>query len=172
MMINPKNNHTGVVQTSTSICCSRGLFLVLSLVFLATACGGVTYTMDAPKQFKRFDDDGVFKYITADGVMMKARQVDNYPKAELSFWKDATQKHLEAVGYIHNSTHCFKTQKGLAGCTLTFALPHGAEDWIFQETIFVVNDTLVLVEAAGEFNRFKAVEPDLEKALKTFSPNL
>lgn len=73
---------------------------------------------------------------------------------------------------MHQDTHCFKTSGGLDSCSLTFALPHGAEDWIFQKTIFVVNDTIVLVEAAGEFNKFKAVESDLKTALKTFSPNL
>lgn len=149
------------------------LVMPLFLVVGFGGCGVVPYSMDAPRQFKRYDDNTQsFKYITADGVMLKAREVDNYPKAKLSFWKDATQKHLEAVGYTHNNTTCFKTDRGLDGCTLTFALPHGAEDWIFQETIFVVSDTLVLVEAAGEFNKFKAIEPDLEKALKTFSPNI
>ncbi|MBN2714760.1 MAG: hypothetical protein JXX14_02830 [Deltaproteobacteria bacterium] len=154
---------------------NRSSWHIAALVLLAcifSACGGVTYTMDAPKQFKRFDDADTYKYITANGVMLKAREVDNYPKAALSFWKDATQKHLEKVGYIHSDTVCFKTKHGLDGCTLTFALPHGAEDWIFQETIFVVSDTLVLVEAAGEFNKFKAIEPDLAAALKTFSPNI
>ncbi|MBN2529721.1 MAG: hypothetical protein JXR76_25245 [Deltaproteobacteria bacterium] len=146
----------------------------IGLLFLATlaGCSTVPYTFESPSQFKRFDNKREFKYITADGVMLKAREVDNYPKAALSFWKDAAQTHLEKVGYTLTDTVCFKTQKGLHGCTLTFALPHGAEDWIFQETIFVVNERLVLVEAAGEFGKFKAIEADLQKALKTFSPNL
>ena len=43
----------------------------------------------------------------------------------------------------------FETDKGLDGCTLEFMLPHGAEDWVLSETIFVVEDTVFLVETAG-----------------------
>ncbi|MBN2341419.1 MAG: hypothetical protein JXX29_08480 [Deltaproteobacteria bacterium] len=147
------------------------LFGFFICAVFAAGCA-VPYSMKAPEQFKRFDTKNSFKYITADGVMLKAREVDNYPKASLSFWKDATKEHLEKSGYLHSETHCFKTDKGLDGCSLTFALPHGAEDWIFQETIFVLDEIIVLVEATGEFNKFKAVEADLKSALKTFSPNL
>lgn len=149
--------------------CHVAMLAIFTLSLLG--CSTVPYTMNAPEHFKRYNDNKDFKYITADGVMLKAREVDNYPKASLSFWKDATREHMEKMGYIHNGTRCFRTQKGLDGCTLTFALPHGAEDWIFQETIFVVNHRLVLIEAAGEFARFQAVAPGLETALKTFSPN-
>jgi hypothetical protein len=146
-----------------------GIFFIL---LCSSGCSTVPYSMDAPAQFKRYDDDDNFRFITADGVMLKAREVDNYPRASLHFWKDASREHLEKMGYVHNGTRCFKTRKGLDGCTLTFALPHGAEDWIFQETIFVVSQRLVLIEAAGEFAKFNAVAAALEKSLETFSPNL
>ncbi len=151
---------------------NRTLILSFFVCGLLAACGSAPYTMTAPQQFKRFEDDREFKLITADGVMLKAREMDNYPQASLEFWTDAAKQHLEKSGYIHETTICFKTTEKKDACTLRFALPHGAEDWIFQETIFVEGDTLVLVEATGEFQRFKAIEKDLDAALTTFRPNL
>jgi hypothetical protein len=128
--------------------------------------------MNAPKSFKRYQESRDFKMITADGVMLKAREVDNYPEASLDFWVDAMGRHLEKSGYVLKSKSCFKTQKGRDACTLDFLLPHGAEDWAFSETVFVVDDTIVLVEVAGPYERYAKVEKELAAALKTFEPNL
>jgi len=147
---------------------SLALFFSLSL----SGCGHVPYTMDAPEAFKRFDDNRNFTLITADGVMLRARQVENYPRADLQFWKDAMTRHMEEQGYVLGGTESFATRHALQGCTLTFLLPRGAEDWVLAETIFVVNKTIVLVEVTGEYTQYQAVEASLKSALKTFSPNL
>jgi hypothetical protein len=127
--------------------------------------------MDAPEAFKRYDDRKSFRMISADGVMLKAREVKNYPKADLKFWEDALTRHMLQQGYVHGETECFKTRDGLAGCTVIFLMPSGAEDWVLSETIFVVDDLIVLVEVAGEFSRYQAIAEPLKTALKTFAPN-
>lgn len=141
-----------------------------ALLFVA-GCARAPYTMDAPEAFKRYEKRRDFHMITADGVVLQAREVKNYPRASLSFWKDAMSKHMEQQGYTLTSAACFTTNKGLKGCTLTLMLPHGPEDWTLAETIFVVDKKIIIVEVAGEFTRYKAVEAFLEKALKTFDPN-
>lgn len=148
----------------------KALLIIFAMIF--AACSTVPYTMKTPAHFKKYKSKREFKMITANGVKVKARQVDNYPKASLDFWKDATKEHLVKKGYSHQKTDCFKTAAGLKGCTIKFALPKGAEDWIYQETIFVVEEQLVLLEATGEFSRFAAVEKELNDALITFKPNL
>jgi hypothetical protein len=146
----------------------RTLVLVACLGSLA-ACGP-TYTMTPPTAFKRFEKARGFKLMTADGVALKAREVENYPRADLPFWTDALKRHLEARGYVTKGTACFKTTRGLDGCTLDFVLPHGVEDWLLSETVFVVDDRIVLVEAAGPYDRFMKVDADLKKALVSFDP--
>jgi hypothetical protein len=123
--------------------------------------------MDAPLKFRQFDTRKEYKLITADGVMLKARKVDNYPEASLSFWKDAMTEHLKKQGYILEKSSCFKTLEGRDGCTLKFDIPNGAEDWSLYETIFVIDKDILLVEAAGEFVSIKKLEADLERAFKT-----
>lgn len=147
-----------------------GSLLAGAFALLALAGCAAPYTMSPPPSFKRFEDAREFKWITADGVMLKAREVDNYPEAPLGFWTDAMTRHMLAQGYAKKGDRCFKTLEGRDGCTVDFLLPHGAEDWVMSETLFVVGDTIVLVEAAGPFDKYAPVEAELEKALETFSP--
>jgi cytochrome c-type biogenesis protein CcmE len=133
-----------------------------------SACGPPPYEMQLPQAFKQFEESRDYKLITADGVMLKAREVENYPEAGLEFWTDALQRHLEEQGYVVKSQDCFETTRGLDACTLDFMLPHGAEDWVLSVTLFVVEDEIILVEVAGPYDRFATIEDELDKAIKTF----
>ena len=149
------------------------LFITALILFawLAVACKP-PYTMDSMKSFRKFEDSREFKLITADGVMLKAREVENYPKGDLPFWTDAMDKHLTERGYLLKSKSCFKTKTARSACTLSYALPYGTEDWTLSETLFVAGDTIVVVEAAGPFARYAKVEAEITEALKTFEPHL
>jgi hypothetical protein len=150
---------------------SRLASSVLLVGVFIVACGPPPYTMNTPETFKRYEESRDFKLITPDGVLLKAREVDNYPKAGLAFWTDALSRHLESQGYILKDKDCFKTDKGRDGCTIDFMLPYGTDDWVLSETIFVVGDRVILVEAGAPFDRFTLVEAELKKAIKTFDPN-
>jgi hypothetical protein len=143
---------------------------VLAVAAAIASCGPPPYSMSAPPSFKRFEESHDFKWITADGVMLKAREVDNYPEAPLEFWVDAMSRHMIAQGYVKKGERCFETHEGRKACTADFMLPHGAEDWVLSETVFVVEDDIVLVEAAGPFERYAPVEAELQKALDSFEP--
>lgn len=143
---------------------------VTALALAALAGCAAPYTMSPPPSFKRFEDSREFKWITADGVMLKAREVDNYPEAPLAFWVDAMTRHMLAQGYAKKGERCFRTKEGRDACTVDFLLPHGAEDWVMSETLLVVGDAIVIVEAAGPYDKYAPVEAELEKALETFSP--
>lgn len=148
----------------------RMTFLLVAAALTLGACAP-RYEMNAPETFKRFDQRKGFKAITADGVMLKAREVKNYPEGDLPFWTDALQRHLVARGYIQKGkADCFKASSGADGCSLTFLVPHGAEDWAMSETLFIVGTRIVVVEAAGPFDRFAKVEQSLAAALRTFDP--
>ena len=67
---------------------------VFLLASFAASCAP-PYTMEPPKTFKRFKQINTFQFITADGVMLKGREVENYPEADLDFWQDALKRHLD-----------------------------------------------------------------------------
>jgi hypothetical protein len=140
-----------------------GLCVLIALV----GCGR-PYAMTRPHAFREYADSHDLRLITADGVMLKVRKTDNYPKAALAFWADAMSTHLQEQGYAAKSKLCFKTASGLDGCTLDFLVPHGAEDWALSETLFVVDDDIYLVEVAGPYERYAPLEKQLAESYKTF----
>jgi hypothetical protein len=140
------------------------------LALLCAAGCAPIHRMDVPAGFKKYERTRALKMITADGVMLKAREVENYPRADLRFWTEALRRHLTARGYVFQRETSFRSAAGLAGCTLEFVVPHGGEDWVMSETLFVVGPRVVLVEAAGVYERFVRVGPAIEKALRTFVP--
>ncbi|MFO8073738.1 MAG: hypothetical protein R6V85_17895 [Polyangia bacterium] len=144
--------------------------MLLACCWAPSACGPPPYRMELGDSFKQYDESRDYKLITAEGVRVKAREVDNYPKADLEFWTDALAGHLAERGYALDSRECFETDAGLAGCTLDFALPHGAEDWAFSTTLFVVDDEVIVLEAAASYERFTEIEEELDAMVRTFSP--
>lgn len=144
--------------------------LVAVLALLVAACGGPTYSMRPGPSFKRYEQSDSLKLITATGVRVKAREVENCPVAELPFWQDALERHLVARGYTLTSKETFTTEGGLPAATLAFMLPYGAEDWVLSETIVVAGERVVLVEAAGPYALFQPVEAELRASLRTFDP--
>ena len=146
---------------------ARGILGCLGL-FVALAGCGRPYAMERPPAFREYTESHDLRLITADGVMLKVRKTDNYPKAALAFWADAMSTHLQEQGYAAKSKLCFKTASGLDGCTLDFLVPHGAQDWALSETLFVVDDDIYLVEVAGPYDRYAQVEKQLAESYKTF----
>ncbi|GMV42664.1 MAG: hypothetical protein AMXMBFR64_43800 [Myxococcales bacterium] len=136
---------------------------------LLLSCGP-TYQMQPSSAFKRYEESGGLKLITATGVRVKVREVDNYPIADLAFWQDAMERHLLARGYALKSMERFTTTSGHSAATLDFVLPYGSEDWVLSETILVVGDRIVLVEAAGPYELFVPVEAELRASLRSFDP--
>ena len=135
---------------------------------LATTACGRPYVMARPPAFREYTESRDLRLITADGIMLKVRQTDNYPKAALGFWADAMSTHLQEQGYATKSKLCFKTANGLDGCTLDFLVPHGAQDWVLSETLFVADDDIYLVEVAGPYDRYTKLEKQLADSYKTF----
>jgi hypothetical protein len=144
--------------------------LWLTAALLLAGCAGPSVSMRPGPSFKRYEQSDGLKLITASGVRVKAREVENYPVADLPFWQDALERHLVERGYVLASKDEFRTEGGLPGATLDFVVPHGAEDWVLSETLFVVGDRVVLVEAAGPFALFEPVRAELRASLRTFDP--
>lgn len=141
------------------------------LVIAAAGCRTPHYRMTDPPSFKRFPGEDGLRMITADGVMLKVREVENYPLADLAFWVDAMRRHLEQQGYaLQGEPRLFDTKAGRKGARLVFVVPRGQEDWVLGETVFVVGERIVLVETAGPYELHAPLEKEIDEALATFDP--
>lgn len=143
---------------------------VLASLLASLAGCGPTYQMNTPEGFVRYQKKKGLAFITPDGVRLRSRTVRNYPKADLAFWTDAMERHLVARGYLLHAKRCFTTKQGLGGCTAEFVVPHGSEDWMMAETLYVIGDDIALLEAAGPFARYQRVAAALAKEYEGFAP--
>jgi hypothetical protein len=142
-----------------------------ALALAVAGCRGPQYRMTDPPSFKRFEDEAGLRMITAEGVMLKAREVENYPEADLKFWVEAMRRHLEQQGYAaQGEPRLFDARGGLRGARLLFVAPRGQEDWVLGETVFVVGKRVVLVETAGPYSLHAPLEKEIDQALLTFDP--
>ncbi|MCO4760493.1 MAG: hypothetical protein KC502_03270 [Myxococcales bacterium] len=144
--------------------------LAALLVVLPLACSPV-YQLKAPAAFARFTTGDTNRWITADGVRMRVREVDNDPKAKLPFWKEALGGHLKKRGYKPKGSQDFQTASQLPASTLTFLLPRGNGDWVMSVTLLVAGDRIIVVEVVGLWQRWKPHEAALHQAIVAFSPS-
>ncbi len=161
-----RSHHTTTRRRGAQATCAA---LLLGLTLLA---GGCTPKVDLkpPSAFARFTKGNPNRWITADGVRMRARTVDNEPAATLAFWKEALARHLDRRGYLRKAERCFTTQAGLKGCTLDRMQPRGSEDWVLSVTLFVDGKDIHLVEVVGPWARWQSHEAKLRAAMANFVP--
>jgi len=145
------------------------LLLCVTLATVAIGCSTV-FNLKAPEGFARFESGDKNRWITADGVRMRVREVDNKPKANLQFWTEALADHLKRRGYMNKGQRCFKTTQGLDACTLNQLLARGTDDWVMSVTVMVVKERIILVEVVGPWARWKRHEPALHRAVMAFAP--
>lgn len=144
--------------------------VVLALALVITAGCGPVFNLKPPAAFARFKSGDTNRWITADGVRLRVRQLDNSPKATLSFWTEALAGHLKRRGYVQKSKRCFKTSHQLPGCTLNHMLATGTGEWVMSTTVFVIDDRIVLVEAVGPWQRWKPYQAQLAEAVRQLAP--
>lgn len=145
---------------------------IVALLLAGSLACSRTYLAKEPPSFKRFHKSNDYRLITADDILLKVREEENYPKASFRYWVDALRDHLEKQGYLVKSEDCFKTPKGLDGCTVDFLAPLGAQDWVLSESLFVKDDTIYPVEAAGPVKRFAQIDKELKAAVRTFRTDM
>lgn len=148
-----------------------GAPLAAALVALLAGCPSVpSIRMDAPASFRSYErPDHKIRMISPDGVRLLVREVENYPEADLPFWAEALSRHVDAKGYQIIERVELVTREGRRAITTEFLVARGAEDWVLAETLIVAGPRLILVEAAGPFDRFQPYRDELRAAIETLA---
>ena len=124
---------------------------ILATVASLAACD--PYAAIAPKGFAAFEEHGMFRATSPDGVVFSVRGVDNNPKADLPFWREALKKRMLDSGYSLQRESDIEAS-GKKGYLLELAAPLGQSDYAYWVGLFASGKKLVLVESAGEVSRF------------------
>lgn len=138
----------------------------IALAGLLTGC--TQFRATAPEGFAPFDEWGVFKAVSPDGVTFQVRAEDNSPEADLAFWSEALKNRMDAAGYVFVEDGEVQAG-GKPGYALLLAAPYGQRDYSYLITIFVSGSSLIVVESAGEVTEFAARRGALDAAIAALS---
>jgi hypothetical protein len=142
--------------------------LVLALVGIGCGAG---FQHPTPKGFVELEDQEAYDYraITADGLVVAAREIEHEPKGEISFWTKAIVNHMrERGGYALLESRDVKTARGLAGTQLRFGHDEGNRPHLYYLTVFVTDETIYLLEAGGSREQMEKHESEIQWAVSNF----
>jgi hypothetical protein len=141
------------------------LLLALALVsLLALSCVTPQVEIDTPKGFAAYIDAEPYRAISAEGVRLRARLIENDPEQSLEFWREALRVKMERAGYAKLAEERFDAPSG-EGAYFEWAAPVNGEDWVYMTAISLEEGQIVLVEAAGPFELYSAHRSAVKESL-------
>ena len=140
---------------------------LIAVLLFCSACRN--YEMQTPKGFVRFDQEKtVIKEISANGVRIKTRKVDNDPPGDLELWSQSVEIHLKGQGYRILKNEPIRTSSNLNGRLFVSMYRHNDRDYSFLTAIFVEGKFVYVIESAGLFAAFSEHEGNIIAAVKSF----
>lgn len=110
----------------------------------------------APEGFASFRRPGRFQAVSPDDVAFRVRSARNKPAAELDFWTEALENRMVAAGYRVRESGSVTAASGETGTLLELGAANGEQDQTYLVAVFVDGRHLIIVEATGEADRFRA----------------
>jgi hypothetical protein len=109
-----------------------------------------------PAGFAPFKRQSRFQAVSPDDVAYRVRSARNKPTADLTFWSEALKSRMVAAGYHVISEQAVTAVTGQPGAVLELGAANGEQDQTYLVAIFVRGRHLVIAEATGEAERFRA----------------
>lgn len=148
--------------------------MMRKVLLLALACAPLAgcrhHQLRAPSDFAVLDEEGPFatRAVSADGVVIGVREIDNEPRATRAFWLGAIQKQLtDGRGYALLDRRDVRARSGQPGTQLRLGRDQNGEQYLYWLTLFVTKRRLYIVEAGARRDRFDPAQSKLEAALAT-----
>jgi hypothetical protein len=106
-----------------------------------------------PEGFAAYHERKRVRATSPDGVVYRVRVQKNKPEADLSFWEEAMRTRMLEAGYHLVEEKRIKSGEN-EGALLELGAADGEKDQSYLVAVFVDGKKLVIVEAAGEVERF------------------
>jgi hypothetical protein len=124
-------------RTLIPLAAAAALILLATVFFLPRMSAQVN--MQAPEGFAEQKTTNEYRAVSPEGFLMRVRTVRNYPKQELSFWREALRTHL----------------------------PYGQKDYIYLTAVIPAGRRIIVAEAAGEHTLYRRYRKALRASLLT-----
>ena len=106
-----------------------------------------------PEGFAAYHQRNRIRATSPDGVVYRVRTQKNKPEADLPFWEEAMRMRMLEAGY--HLVQEERIQSGdREGALLELGAADGEKDQSYLIVVFVDGKRLIVVEAAGEVERF------------------
>jgi hypothetical protein len=144
-----------------------------ALLLLVTVAGcAASFEMQVPQDFVVLEDksDAYDQRATnAHGVVIAVRAVDNDPKGNTTFYVDAIQNRVRALGgYALVERTVVKAATGEEGTQLRFGRDQHGAAHTYWVTVFVTEKRVYVIEAGGRRELFDEALQPVEKAIAAF----
>lgn len=152
----------------------RRIFVTaLAASAFALAGCGASPNLHTPAGFAELDDQDPYAYraTTAKGVVIAVHEQPNEPRADAAFWTTALDARLRREGYAHQSTLAVKSAAGLPGQQLRYTRDEDRREYRYWLTVFVTEDRVFVVEAAGDKEHFDPEQRTVEGAVLSLRTN-
>lgn len=150
---------------------SRFFALALTAASALATLQGCTSVakLDTPSGFATVPHDDTFAYraLSAKGVVLATRTEKNDLRGNTDFWSESIDLKLTRAGYTKQGDVEVATARGLKGRQLRYSVERRGREHRYWVTVFLKDDRVVLVEAAGDTEHFKAAEATVERSIAT-----
>ena len=151
---------------------ARRLALLLPLTLLFAACAPRA-TLSTPAGFAVLEDqrEYVYRATSADGVVIAIRAEPNKPTGNLDFWADVVDRKLLNSRYVADGKKSeVKSRAGLPGRQMKYTRDDNGRVYRYWTAVFVTEDRVWVVEAAGDQDRFKGkIEGEIQRAIESIA---
>jgi hypothetical protein len=146
------------------------LHVMLVATWLA-ASGCSPFAIRTPPAMIELPDQTSYAYraMSPDGVVLGVRVVRDAGKADVAFWTQAVQLHMQELsGYALLTTTDVTTANGIAGKELRFGHDESGKPYAYTVRVFVEGKTLFLLEAGGTKEEMERNRATVDWAMSSF----
>ncbi len=146
------------------------------IALLLSACTTVQPArLTTPAGFAEYRHSSSFRIVSPEGVVLRVRTTENKPKQTIDFWSATLERQLSQSGYALISKGTFEPKKlptpagSTHGSYFVWSAPVGANDYAYLTAIALSGEQIVIVEAAGPIDHYRAHAKAIEEALATLT---
>jgi hypothetical protein len=145
-----------------------------ALVLAALLAGCSNFVAATPPSFVELSDQRPsydYRALTADGVVLAIRAIDNDPKGDLAFWVEAIENRMRGTGgYALIEKRTVKCLDDHTGTQLRFGHDEGKDPHLYYLTVFVTDKRIFLLEAGGTKAQIERYDAPIEWSVTHFKP--
>lgn len=133
------------------------------------SCKTAQYSLSTPDGFAKFHkEEQIMKFVSSDGVRIKAHSIRNEPYGDIAMWSDTVRQHLKSNGYHEVLVKQLATPDNVQGKYTEYGIRYNAEDYIYAVALYVDKENIYIVEAGGEKKYYDRKRDSVLDAMRSF----